>query len=225
MCERPLTEEQARLFNHPNDKKSTTKMQLSLKNFIKKRVRGSEGSAAQKSLSRGEIVAMRVHVLPDCPEQIEGVHDWLCWVEWRIREMVEVNEDYVLLVAARLEYAFYCFFNRTVRPYVLHAAAHMREEAKRAGDGEGSEGEKADGVREVKVIVAVCPQIGELRKASRRDVEKDPCSGDDGCELFTRDEAEGVFQGSRQNIEAMVEEEQEEEKTSLEPLPEDLTEY
>ena len=38
---------EARLFNHPNEKKSTTKMQLSLKNFIKNWVRGSEGSAAQ----------------------------------------------------------------------------------------------------------------------------------------------------------------------------------
>ena len=49
--------------------------------------------------------------------------------------------------------------------------------------------------------------------------------GSEGSVAQTRDEAEGVFQGSRQNIEAMVEEEQEEEKTSLEPLPEDLTEY
>ncbi len=161
-------------------------MQLNLKNFTEDKVRGS-----------GEFVAMRVHVLPDLQKKIGRMYDWLHWVEGRIREMVEVNEDYVLLVAARLEYAFYSFFNRTVHPYVLHAAAHMREEAKRAGDGEGSEGEEADGVREVKVIVAVCPQIGELRKVSRRDVEKKPCSGDDGCELFTRDEAEGIFQGSR----------------------------
>ncbi len=162
----------------------------------------------------GELVAMRVHVLTDGVGDVtgdegesvegasgdvrgvaedagfsEGFYRWLQGVELRVREVVEVDEDYVFLAVAGLAYAFYCFHARTVERAVLALARKEGVSVNGELDNEGSGGEGADKIHCCHVFVAVCKQLGELRRVCKREPKDDPRYADDGCELFVGEQA------------------------------------
>ena len=169
----------------------------------------------------GESFAMGLHVLADGVGEAEGgnagvvgvkaggtgrvedaegvevLYDWLIEVEGGIRGAVKEHDKVVFIAAGSLEDLLYFFYCRAFEKKV----AEMRGGA---GDDKGREGEEADEIYVVQVVCGVCRELGELRRAAGREVSKCAGEADSGCELFTRDELESVFEECRKVHEGIV---------------------
>lgn len=130
----------------------------------------------------------------DESQAIKALHGWLHVVEEGIRPIVKDGKDYILLAVRSLEAALYFFFLRAIEKHVLEAARKAGVEVVEPMDDEGGESHGRDEVYVVHVIVAICPQLGELRRVAGREMQQCACYADDGCEVFARDEFDAMLE-------------------------------
>lgn len=170
------------------------------------------------AVARRKLLAMRVHVLTDGIGKVIGqsigaigfrkgyfrggaddtrvaevFNVWCHVVKRGIGAVVKVDDDYVFLAARCLEDAFYYFHSRAIDHFLFDVARKAGVEVANSMDCEGGKCCECSDVYEIKVIVAECRELRELRRVAGREVKQYAGYTDDGCELFVRDQLEEIF--------------------------------
>lgn len=114
----------------------------------------------------------------------EDFGKWCVGVKVSIRLVVKEGEECVVLAAGCLEDAFYFFLCQVVKPSEAQGLFYDSVKGCYEVNKEACGGKDAEDVYPVHVFVAVCPQLDELRRKAGREVKKEACYADGGCELF-----------------------------------------